>query len=610
MSTTDTLLDLKVHKLSKEAYAELVDPTTPSSIDNSALYLTPEEEPEPLVIRLGPNSEGKEREGYETFTYTGSEAKIVDLTYSNSTPIVEGIGSIKPKQTFSNVPIKTMLDWILYPYIDLEITGVERAVSKTADITSGTTYTYYVHHIPTLNSVTLTLKKNSATGLSFSLYRGDTLVSGPLTEAAIKDNKLTFTLTNEKITTSRIFTIKYSYTGEGEAKVESGTTEHPHVTVGTFTISFQTPSNPTISHTVAKNSASGSDISYYCGETADITGITTSITNLNSASATGGITKLELIKNNSSNALATINPPSGSTSIDLGGSTKTKTFLSTTNKETLTSAVASTTTYKVRAHYQTRTGASTTTEEASIDSEDLTITFTYQDPTITFDNITANSYSKLDPPSISSDNKPKATFKKNSGKITKVVFSDGTTTKTNSNISGFNSDAYSSTNGDCTFDYTASNICKTTTFTATAYNENTEVATTSATYTLYAPYCYGFVPKFKENNTEFAFADIDATILAGLKKQERYESNIMSNGVISTTGPAAASKFLFAVPTTSSTNKVYKKVTSDGKDALTAFEKGGEITEITLDDGTKQYYQIFISKTASADAPINYKFEK
>lgn len=41
MSTTETLLDLKVHKLSNESYAELIDPTTPSSIDNSALYLTP-----------------------------------------------------------------------------------------------------------------------------------------------------------------------------------------------------------------------------------------------------------------------------------------------------------------------------------------------------------------------------------------------------------------------------------------------------------------------------------------------------------------------------------------------------------------------------------------
>jgi hypothetical protein len=526
------------------------------------------------------------------------DGTINDMVYSNSNPTVSAIGGVGVGQTFENVPITDVLTMLLYPYIDLEIGSITRDTSETANITSGTTYTYYVHNIPTLNSVTLTLKKNSAKNLSFSLYRGDTLVSGPLTETNIKDNKLTFKLTNEIIDTSRTFTIKYSYTGDGNTKVESSTTgKYTHVNVGTFTISFQTPSKPTITHTVAKNSASGKNNAYYCGETADITGITTKIINLNSAGATGGITKLELFKNNNyTSPLATITPPAGSTSLDLGGSGKAQTFLSTTTKETLTSAETSTTTYTVRAHYKTRTGDSTETSPATIDSSNLAITFTYQDPIMTQLNITGGTFSKLNPQSISN---PFCTFKKNSGKITQVKLLEGSTVKNTQSVSGLDGATYSATENTKTFEYTASNICSDKTFYAKAYNGDNEVASKRVDMTFYSPYCWGFV----DANT--TFDSINLSTLEGLAKDWKSQQNFTTNKNITITGPSTQKKFLFVAPGTS-----FTKVTDPaGNDAMTSFEKGGQTKTITFADGkTTQSYQIFLAAKAAADAAINYTF--
>jgi hypothetical protein len=70
MSTTETLLDLKVHKLSNESYESKKDA---GSLDDSALYLTPEQ---PLIIKL---TEGATTEGTDLFTYDGSEEKVVTI---------------------------------------------------------------------------------------------------------------------------------------------------------------------------------------------------------------------------------------------------------------------------------------------------------------------------------------------------------------------------------------------------------------------------------------------------------------------------------------------------------------------------------------------------
>ena len=70
MSTTETLLDLKVHKVSKESYKSKKDA---GSLDDSALYLTPEQ---PLVIKL---TENATTEGTDKFTYDGSEEKTVTI---------------------------------------------------------------------------------------------------------------------------------------------------------------------------------------------------------------------------------------------------------------------------------------------------------------------------------------------------------------------------------------------------------------------------------------------------------------------------------------------------------------------------------------------------
>jgi uncharacterized protein related to proFAR isomerase len=86
---------------------------------------------------------------------------IPEVTYTNETPIVTSIGSIKAGQTFSKVSIQDMLTMILYPYIDIEV-----GTTVTASQTPGS---YDVKNLPTLSSVTLNVKKNSATNLQFSL---------------------------------------------------------------------------------------------------------------------------------------------------------------------------------------------------------------------------------------------------------------------------------------------------------------------------------------------------------------------------------------------------------------------------------------------------------
>jgi hypothetical protein len=57
---------------------------------------------------------------------------------------------------------------ILYPYIDIEVGTLESTLDKQPQV-SAFPGNYYVHTIPTLNSVTLYVKKNSATNLIFSL---------------------------------------------------------------------------------------------------------------------------------------------------------------------------------------------------------------------------------------------------------------------------------------------------------------------------------------------------------------------------------------------------------------------------------------------------------
>ena len=53
--------------------------------------------------------------------------------YTNATPIVTPIGSITAGETFDNVPVKQMLDKILYPYVKPSITGSATPGSATRE---------------------------------------------------------------------------------------------------------------------------------------------------------------------------------------------------------------------------------------------------------------------------------------------------------------------------------------------------------------------------------------------------------------------------------------------------------------------------------------------
>jgi hypothetical protein len=81
--------------------------------------------------------------------------------YTNEMTTEKDFGGIKAGTSFSNVPIKDIITMLLYPYVDIKFGTVSA---------NNTPKTYYVGSLPTLKSVTLQIKKNYATELSFSLY--------------------------------------------------------------------------------------------------------------------------------------------------------------------------------------------------------------------------------------------------------------------------------------------------------------------------------------------------------------------------------------------------------------------------------------------------------
>lgn len=494
-------------------------------------------------------------------------ARSTDVVYSNSTPIVEGIGSIKPGTTFENISIKTMLDKILYPYIDIEVSF--NSMSSPAG-------SYYVQALPTLASVSFNVKKNSATDIIFELWdkTGNSKLDTKTGDAVV-DGKLIFSDLNIIVDTTRTFELRYCYTGEED-------TVSKICSAGTFTIAFQNPTAPTLSHTVSDNSAGGTATTYYCGETCTLGTIVATIGNLNSASATGGITKLELY--NGTTPIQTVEATEGAP-LSLPYTFNLNTSLS--------SSTATTFTYKVKAYYMTRTGTDTTLTSTSTDSNTLTITFQYVNPSITsFTGIPSGTFSRLAAKSISN---PACKFKKNSGKITQVKLLEGTTELTANDVEGLATDVYTATETSSTFMYSASNICSNKVFYAKAYNGAAEVASKSVEMKFYSPYCWGFV----DANTTFDTITLDT--IKSLEKQEQ----TFSNKKIVITGPAEQKKFLFVAPATN-----YTKVADPaGNDAMTSFEKGGQKKTITFADGkTTQEYQVFLAAKAAADAAINYTF--
>lgn len=576
--TTETLQTLKINKLvSQEQYNKAL---SEGRIENSEFYLVPEPtlegnnitistEPDKITFSVASASTSApgivqlSDEVDETtnvaVTPKGVKNAIDDnMVYSNDIQIVKPIGGIKTGTSFDNVSIKDLLTMLLYEYVDLEL---------SLSSTTAAAGSYYVHNIPTLSSMTFYVKKNSATDLTFELWDSTDATKAIETKTGddIVNNALTFSGLNIRVDTTRTFILKCSYKGDGgEATNKTCSAD--------FTISFLEPSKPTITTSSTKN--------YYCGQTANIGTITASVANLNSASVTGKITKFVLYKNNTEYKTQTGEMSEYDFSIN----------------DTLTSATNATINYKVSAYYNARSGSNTTTTLASKDSSNLSITFTYQDPTMTQLNITEDLFSRLEPQNV---NNPSCTFKKNSGKITQVKLLDSTIVKDTQAVSDLNTDIYSSAENSKTFSYTASNICSNKTFYAKAYNEDAEVASIRKDMTFYSPYCWGFV------DATTTFDSINLDTLQSLADNWKSQQYFTEDNNITITGPAAQTKFLFVAPSGS-----FKLVTDPaGNDAMTSFEKGGQMKTITFADGsTTQSYQIFLAAKAVADAAINYTF--
>ena len=218
------ITELETNKADKTEIPDLAGYATEGYVD--------EEVKNELAKLSIPSIDGLATEEYVDEKIKDIDAIVGDLnvTYTNETPIVNALGSIKVGQTFENVTIQEMLTMILYPYIDIEV--------GTTATTTAPTGSYYTHNLPTLSTATIYVKKNSATNLAFSLWdtTNNKQLGNTLTEADINksNNTISFTNLNTLIETTRTFKIKYTYNGD-EGKPQTEKT----VTVGTFTISFQ-----------------------------------------------------------------------------------------------------------------------------------------------------------------------------------------------------------------------------------------------------------------------------------------------------------------------------------------------------------------------------------
>lgn len=544
------ITELETNKADKTEIPDLAGYATEGYVD--------EEVKNELAKLSIPSIDGLATEEYVDEKIKDIDAIVGDLnvTYTNETPIVNALGSIKVGQTFENVTIQEMLTMILYPYIDIEV--------GTTATTTAPTGSYYTHNLPTLSTATIYVKKNSATNLAFSLWdtTNNKQLGNTLTEADINksNNTISFTNLNTLIETTRTFKIKYTYNGD-EGKPQTEKT----VTVGTFTISFQNPSTPTITSNL------GDSLSYYNGQTASVTEITANIASLNSASS---ISKIELYKNNTKVGNTVSNP-------------------TLPYKFTVSDSNTSTTTYKVKVYFNKRDGNSTTLYESSLENS-FAISFSHRDATISLSGISGGTFSKLNAQTISA-NKLTASFYKYSDKITSVKLFEGSTEKETQSVSGFDGDAYSTTKGTQAFSYSKSDICSNISLTAKAYNGNTVVATTSSSinFNFYAPYCYGFV------DPNVTFDSISRSTLEGLTNKLQ-----SAPSTITLAEPNTQQKVVYAVP-----GGTYAKIKdlNTGMDATGSFTKGTKT--ITFVDGSTQNYQIFIL-TDKVKAAMNLEFSK
>ena len=97
-----------------------------------------------------------------------------NTVFTSDVPIVEPIGAIEPGDTFTDTPVKTMLQKILYPYVKPTISGTASVASRVVE--KGIT--------TTVNSVTALVGKKSEAITKVELYKDSTLVEAKTDDVA------------------------------------------------------------------------------------------------------------------------------------------------------------------------------------------------------------------------------------------------------------------------------------------------------------------------------------------------------------------------------------------------------------------------------------------
>ena len=528
--------------------------------------------------------------------------------YSNDTPIVTSIGSIREGDTFYNVSIQDMLTRILYPYIPIELgTFNDSDEAKWPEIVPSISEPFAVHQLPTLTSVSLYVKKNSATNITFELYERHENGNEPiynkikaLNGEDVINNRIVFTDGAEDddnvlagpINTTRDLVLVCSYLGEDK----NGEPEQKVVELGQIKIKFIDPEISTLTALDDSDKAI-TKLNYFNGQSVALDKITASLT-LNSTVAEGfRVNKLSLTKfskNNNGNYTQEGELVGQVSNPDLNYSNSYS--YSFTNLDT---TISKDTKYEVAADYNKRDGDSTTPYPGKV-KKSFEIKFTHNPATIDLEGISSiSSISKLEPTSISG---LKAKFKKNSDKITKVklivdsTLSDYCYTE-EIEVPEYNNTTYNNTAKEITFSYNRENICSDLTFNVEMYNNDGKLNDTDkAELHFIAPWCYGWV----ETSGEKPFT-IDSVTAKVLDELGNY--SLSKETHIKLSAPDKSKKFLYAVPVSGGTFTSAKDGANEENFGL--FDTA--IKSIEFSDGSTVNYQIILQSGTSKGA-VNLKF--
>lgn len=579
-----------------------------------------------------------EGNGINIATDANNDKITFSAVYSNSTPIVNGIGSIKPGDTFSEKPIQEILTMILYPYIPMDVATSATAKNSSNGVMSNNS-TYQIPSYPTLDSITLKVTANSVENFSFQLYDSLSMATPIRTVRELQkigeDTYIVFSNLDQQITVNKTFKIKYNFDSDlkdpdtGETIQNTG-----EITVGPFNLEFNPPSDPTVS--VVGTTPSGTDLNasgtttYKVGQSCTISSVTAEVASLNSAigdDRTQGIESFTLTKShdNTFSQDGSINDDKKSCTFSL----TTADVLAPTYNNLTSGSVSYI--YTVEGKYDSRTSESATWGDKNDSvNNSATVEFEFDTADIILESLSDRdtTISKLSPITIT-QRELYVKLHKNSDAIYSVELY-----KNNQAVAGQNIDltgnSISATKDDnCTktaydttgrikyFSYATEegqSICSTITFKAEADCKSGKLASNEITYTFEAPYCCGWVAA----DTNFDDVDVDTlkqlastiTLDTAFEDTEKGVKITKTNNTITTelSAPGSSKKFIFAIPTGNFTKA---KNNNTNMDDFGQFENYEDIADTKKDiafaDKSTENYQILILANGTEGA-INYTF--